>query len=1293
MSKLRLRHAFVAVTLPLIACSASDRPGSRETEAPPSAGSPIQITVAHRDERLGVPSFAWVRTPNGNGSASHANAAQAAVSTMRRLGSAFALNSEALASLGEPQVDDHGSGPIVAKFQQRVGKLEVFRGGLSVALRRDLSPIAASGLVAPALTGNERAFAIGSSTALATALRWFPAGTAPAFAASTEADGEVERFAAPGLREPARVKRVLFPQRGVSGVELEPAYYAEVLVTRGPAHSFVVSAIDGRLLFENNLVKNDANTYRVFADPQTLAPMDGPQGNGIAPHPTGKPDRMKLTWQPSQLVTLSNVPFSKNDPWLPPGATKTEGNNVHAYADLADPDGFGAGDIADEPSAASTFDRTYDTNASPGATTASIQASTTHLFYVTNFLHDWFYDAGFDEASGNHQKNNLGRGGKARDALLTEAQDSSGRNNADATVPSDGSSPRIQMYIFAGTAEAELTVNSPASIVGKKGTGTSGGFGKDLFDTTGVVVLGVDDGGADPNDGCEALGVVTGKIVLLHRGTCSFAQKAKNAEAAGALGAIIANVATSTSPAVAPFMGGTQPNIHIPVLSLGLADGRALEAAIPQAPSVTMKRVGGVDVDGALDTSIVSHEWGHVLSGRLVGNGNGLRTNQAGGLGEGWGDFTSLLLMARADDPDAFGGAYTNGAYAMSGAGDDIYFGTRRVPYSVDFAKNALTFKHIQNGVPLPSGLAISFGEDGSSNSEVHNTGEVWASMLWECYVSLLRDPRLTFTEAQTRMKRYLVASLKLTPVDPTFVEARDAVLAAAYAGDDKDAALFWQAFARRGIGAGAEGPGKESISNAGVKESFDAGSSAIVTSAILRDDAITCDRDGILDEGEVGTIELTVQNAGSMDLTALTAKLSSKTPGVTILDDAPTTGPVLKTFASSTFKIKAAMRATAPLDLVNLDVTLSDPSFTADQIVNVTIPARYHADESPETATKDSIETTRSSWTVAGGTPALKWARDDDGANHVWRVGNGIDDADNRLQSPPFTIEGTSLTVSYRHRWYFRSSTRRAADFDGGVLEVSVDASPWKDASTFGKVDYNTTLDLQSRGENPLKGRPAYGNKSANYPEWVKSSVVLNFASQPQSVRIRFRAGNGQGFTTAAQGWDVDDVELVGATSKPFYSFVAHRDACDPSAPTANAGPTRSAKARETLKLEGSGSTPYDLPLTFAWRQINGAPVVLRDANTATPSFEAPDRDGTVRFELRAHDGKLLSPASAVDVNVGAADAPPPAGDEGCSCRSAPGSSSGETRSLAVSVSLAALGVAGALERRRRASVTRRRL
>jgi hypothetical protein len=38
-------------------------------------------------------------------------------------------------------------------------------------------------------------------------------------------------------------------------------------------------------------------------------------------------------------------------------------------------------------------------------------AALTQLFYTNNWLHDAFYDAGFNEAAGNAQQDDFGRGG------------------------------------------------------------------------------------------------------------------------------------------------------------------------------------------------------------------------------------------------------------------------------------------------------------------------------------------------------------------------------------------------------------------------------------------------------------------------------------------------------------------------------------------------------------------------------------------------------------------------------------------------------------------------------------------------------------------------------------------------------------------------------------------------------------------------------------------------------------------------------------------------------------------
>lgn len=69
---------------------------------------------------------------------------------------------------------------------------------------------------------------------------------------------------------------------------------------------------------------------------------------------------------------------------------------------------------------------------------------------------------------------------------------------------------------------------------------------------------------------------VAGKVAIIDRGVCGFAVKAKNAQNAGAVGVIIANNAAGA----APGLGGADPTIVIPTVSVSQADGVKLRTAI-----------------------------------------------------------------------------------------------------------------------------------------------------------------------------------------------------------------------------------------------------------------------------------------------------------------------------------------------------------------------------------------------------------------------------------------------------------------------------------------------------------------------------------------------------------------------------------------------------------------------------------------------------------------------------------------------------------------------------------------
>lgn len=472
--------------------------------------------------------------------------------------------------------------------------------------------------------------------------------------------------------------------------------------------------------------------------------------------------------------------------------TITRGNNVFAYED-ADDDNLPG--FSPDGDTSLIFNFPYNSASAP----ATYQpAAITNLFYMNNMMHDIWYNHGFDEVSGNFQVNNYGNGGLGADEVFAEAQDGGGTNNANFATPPDGSNPRMQMYLWnqAQQAGSFLEITAPSVIAGPY-SATDAAFGPGLPATpiTADIAL-LEDNTAPVNDGCETVvngAQLAGKIVLVDRGTCSFAIKVEAAQNAGAVAVIVVN-----NVAGAPIqMGGTSATITIPSIMIAQSDGNLIKAQLSAGTVTgTISDGGGIaaERDGDFDNVIIAHEYGHGISTRLTGgpaNSNCLNNSEQ--MGEGWSDWFGLMLTLEPGDQ----GSDIRGVGTFALGEPTTGTGIRPAPYSTDFGINNYTYGASNNAAQI---------------SEPHGVGFIFATVLWDLNWALIAqyggapDPDLyNGVGGNNIAMKLVIEALKLQPCNPGMIDGRDAILLAdqlLYGGIHK--CLIWNVFANRGFGFSA---------------------------------------------------------------------------------------------------------------------------------------------------------------------------------------------------------------------------------------------------------------------------------------------------------------------------------------------------------------------------------------------------------------------------------------------------------------------------------------------------------
>ena len=815
------------------------------------------------------------------------------------------------------------------------------------------------------------------------------------------------------------------------------------------------------------------------------------QKYNVWPTPIASPNHGQRTLVTNPADSIAS-PFGWHDTNGQPGPeyTITRGNNVHAFQDREDI-GHSSNDEPDG-GAQLHFDFPFDPAWEPDQ---YVDAATVNLFYTINYMHDIAYYFGFDEAAGNFQKNNYGKGGVGNDPVNARAQAGANKgkvNNAFYKHKLEGESPSIYMHIFSGTKKY-LRVEEPAHLAGTYITSLpSAGWGAGAYvsqtPVTGEVVI-VDDGIENPHstDACEDIlnaSELSGKIAMIDRGTCAFSFKALQAQNAGAIGVIICNFNEDIYN-LNPGPDGVA--VNIPIVMLGLSDNESMRAFAGNGLKVTLVDPGfsgTTALASDLDNTIVIHEYGHGINSRLVGGANILCLDNEEDLAEGWSDFFALALTAQPGDTgEKKRGLYT---YLLKEASDEK--GLRRYPFSTDMNIMPLTY------------------DDVAKDTEIHSIGEVLAGMLWDMYWAFTDRYGWSadlFDESSGNHKaiRLVFEGLKNMPCRPGFVDARNAILAAdevLYNGEN--ACMIWEVFARRGLGYSADQG--SSLEAGDQTEAFDV--LPVCSNKIIIEKSVT----DLIQAGDDIAVTIKVGNYKT-----------NETSGVVVSDEIP---------AGTSFKSNSS---NFPADVQGNKVVFSLGNMDFAEETTITYTLTTSADTwSVRKFLDDVQDDTNSNWLVytIGVEASNDWVITDSLAhsgNFAWAVNTLNAKSRQALELNPdvyaFHVEGERPALRFYHRHKSKPGVC------GGIIEVrEVGSTQWiQTGDEMLRNGYPGPIAYTTFAVPNLEGFS--GNSGNGY----EATYVDLSAWKGKDIQIRFRFGTDVN-TYGGFGWLIDDIEFMDLVS-----------------------------------------------------------------------------------------------------------------------------------------------------------------
>ncbi len=579
--------------------------------------------------------------------------------------------------------------------------------------------------------------------------------------------------------------------------------------------------------------------------------------------------------------------------------------------------------------------------------------------------------------------------------------------------------------------------------------------------------------------------------------------------------------------------------------------------------------------DGDLDMEIVFHEHTHGLSNRLVGGGVGISALQTQGMGEGWSDFYGLCLLSQPGDN--VNGNYAAGGYAtyqLSGLTSNYYYGIRRYPYSTDLTKNPLTLKDIdptQASAHSTVPHSPIFSDPTVSSSEVHNQGEVWCVALWEARAGLVN--KLGAAAGNQMILQLVTDGMKLSPANPTFLQARNAIIQADLVdngGANKNE--LWAAFAKRGMGASASVPANSTTT--GIVEAFDIPDNLGVTPAAI-----------FSSSGQIGgpfspaAQSYTLTNSGAVSLN-WTASANQ-----TWLSVSPSSG-ALAAGASTTVTVTITALANG-LSAGNYTGTASFTNVTSGAVLArqtslaVTPPRVAYFD-----LTTDPGWTRQGEWAygtpTGGGGTSFGFHDPTSGATGTKVFGINLSgDYSTTLGGPYYLTTGAINLTNYSgaqlrfKRWLNTDYPSYAY----ATVQVSNDAVTW------------TTVFTNVAGT-------AISDTAWTAVQYDISAV----ADKHSTVYVRWGHQIGSSGAFAYSGWNIDDVEILGTPATSLALVLSPSSVTEGAVPatatlTASPPPTVSTVVTLTSSDPSSATVPATVIMPAGQSSVTFPVTVIDDA------------------------------------------------------------------------------------------------